>query len=266
MKENKVKRALKEGKVVLGTLVDFVRTPAIATVMKSLGFSFIFIDSEHSGFSMETITDITQMARAVDLVPIVRVPTQHYDPIYRYLDAGAMGLLIPRIEEREQVERIVRETKYYPLGERGMSPLNAHSDFIRWKNVMADTARLNEETMLVLLIESKRAVDNLEDMLQVKGVDVAHVGVFDLSQTLGRTGDIHHPEVEACIEHVIKVCNKMGVTPGVSTFDVEATKKWADRGVRFFNFGHDTGFLFLVEKSLREIEEHLNKRSAGRSI
>jgi 4-hydroxy-2-oxoheptanedioate aldolase len=259
MKENKVKRALKEGKVTLGTLVDFVRTPAIATMMKAIGFSWIIIDSEHSGFSMETIADITQMARGVDLVPIVRVPTQHYDPIYRYLDIGAMGLLIPRIEERRVLERIVRETKYYPLGERGMSPHNAHSDFKKWKNILEDTARLNEETMLVLLIESKKAVDNLEDMLQVKGVDVCHVGVFDLSQSLGLTGDIHHPEVTACIEHVIQVCKKMGVAPGVTTFDVEVTKKWIDKGIQFINYGHDTGFLFMVEKHIQELQGYINK-------
>lgn len=258
MRENKVKKALREGKVVVGTLVDFVRTPAIATVMKNIGFSFIIIDSEHSGFSMETISDITQVARAAEITPIVRVPTQHYDPIYRYLDAGAMGLLIPRIEEKESLERIIRETKYYPVGERGIHPLNAHSDYVRWKNVMEDTARLNEETMIVLLIESKRAVENLENMLQVKGVDVCHVGVFDLSQTLGRTGDIHHPEVTECVEQVIKVCNKMGVTPGLSTFDVETTKKWVEKGIRFFNFGNDTGFLFLVEKSVREILDFIN--------
>jgi 4-hydroxy-2-oxoheptanedioate aldolase len=261
MKENKVKRALKEGKVSIGTLIDFVRTPAIATMMKAIGFDWIVVDSEHSGFSMETIADITQMARGADIVPIVRVPTQHYDPIYRYLDAGALGLLIPRIEERAVLERIMRETKYYPTGERGMSPQNAHSDFVPWKNVMQDTAWLNEETMTVLLIESKRAVDNLEDLLQVKGIDVAHVGVFDLSQALGRTGDIQHPEVITCIEQVIKVCNKMGVAPGLSIFgDVEGTKRWVDKGIRFINYGHDTGFLYSVRKSVQEIQEYIGKR------
>jgi 4-hydroxy-2-oxoheptanedioate aldolase len=190
--ENPLKKTLKAGGVVLGTMIGHLRLPAVAVMLKNAGWDFVFVDCEHGSFTQGHLADFCIAARGVNLPTIVRVPSIHEPQrLYQTLDLGATGLLCPQTETQEQVAAIMHATKYYPMGQRGMATRNVHTSWGRYKGSEL-TARLNQETMIVLQIESKKAVENLEQLLAVPGVDAAFIGPNDLSQTLGIPGDPNH--------------------------------------------------------------------------
>ncbi len=260
IKENRVKKALRSGGVVLGTMVSHVRTPSIAVMLKAAGFDFLFIDSEHGAFNMETIQDIALVAREADIVPILRVPGLHDDHLFRPLDAGVMGLLCPHVETGDQARHIVRATKYSPLGERGMSLRNVHAGFLRGKGDEI-TRRLNEETLLAVQVETAKGVEHIDDIVAVEGIDAVYVGPNDLSQTVGVPGQIHHPEVTSRIERVIAACNRAGVAPGLHTYDVESAQGWITKGVRFLGYSGDANLLVdAAAKAVTDLRAFLAAR------
>ncbi len=250
--ENRAKRTLKEGGVVIGTMVAQIRNPAVALVLKAAGFDFFFIDREHGSFSIETMADLILAARGVELPTIVRVPSSETQTLAHPLDLGASGILCPHTETREDVEQIIRATKFHPIGERGMSLRNVHTGFEKGKGEEI-VRRLNEETLIVLQVETAKGVDNLEALVDVDGVDAVFVGPNDLSQTLGIPGQIHHPEVIKRIERVIEVCNKAKLAPGLHTYDPESAKRWLKSGIRLLGYGGP--FAFIMESGARITSE-----------
>jgi 2-keto-3-deoxy-L-rhamnonate aldolase RhmA len=260
IKENRVKRALRAGGVALGTMVSHVRTPSIAVMLKAAGFDFFFIDSEHGAFNLETVQDIALVAREADIVPILRVPGLSDDHLFRPLDAGVMGLLCPHVETGDQAHHIVRATKYYPLGERGMSLRNIHTGFVRGKGDEV-TRRLNEETLLAVQVETAKGVDNIDAIVAVEGIDAVYVGPNDLSQTVGVPGQIHHPEVTTRIDRVIAACNRAGVAPGLHTYDVESAQGWLKKGIRLLGFAGDSAFIIDAgAKAVTDLRSSLRPR------
>jgi 4-hydroxy-2-oxoheptanedioate aldolase len=243
IQENSVKKTLKAGGVVLGTMLAHLRQPAVAVLMKNAGWDYVFLDAEHGSFTPPDLMDFCIAARGVHLPTIVRVPSSaEAQRMYQILDLGASGLLCPQTETKERVEFIIQATKYYPMGQRGMSLRNAHTSWGKYKGSEL-TPRLNQETMIVLQIESKTAVDNLEPMLDVPGVDAVFIGPNDMSQTLGIPGDIGHPEVAKRVDRVLEVCGKKNIPCGVHTYDLDSAKRWIGRGCRFMCLGGDMAWL-----------------------
>jgi 4-hydroxy-2-oxoheptanedioate aldolase len=242
LKENRVKRALKRGEVVIGSMIAGLRSPQVARMFSAAGWDFFVIDSEHGPFDMETVADFCTVVRAEGIVPLVRVPDKEYHHLARPLDNGALGLVCPRVETREQVEHIIRSTKYYPMGMRGASLSGVHTayssvehaEYMRWAN---------EETLIVIQIETKRAVDEIEKLVSVEGVDATWIGPFDLSQTLGIPGQFRHPQMVECYERVIEACNRHGVAPGIHLQDLEWTEEWIRRGMKLVTFKTDVSLL-----------------------
>ena len=254
--ENPLKTTLKAGGVVLGTMLTHLRQPAVAVLMKNAGWDYVFLDAEHGSFTAPSLLDFCIAARGVNLPAIVRVPgSGEAQRLYQTLDLGATGLLCPQTETRAQVEFIVHSTKYFPMGQRGMSLRNAHTLWGKYKGSEL-TPKLNQETMIVLQIESKKGVDNLESMLEVPGVDAVFIGPNDMSQTLGIPGDIGHPEVVKHVDRVLEVCQKKSIPCGVHTYDTDTAKKWIGRGCRFMCLGGDVAWLQdSCQKACSEVKE-----------
>ena len=241
--ENSVKKTLKAGGVVLGTMITHLRQPYVAVLMKNAGWDYVFLDAEHGSFTPPELVDFSIAARGVGLPIIVRVPNSaEAQRMYQTLDLGATGILCPQTETKERVEFIIQSTKYYPMGLRGMSLRNVHTSWGKYKGSEL-TPRLNQETMIVLQIESKKGVENLEGMLDVPGVDAVFIGPNDMSQTLGIPGDIGHPEVVKHVDRVVEVCQKKNIPCGVHTYDLDTAKKWIGRGCRFMCLGGDMAWL-----------------------
>lgn len=256
--ENPLKKTLKAGGVVLGTMIGHLRLPAVAVMMKNAGWDFVFVDCEHGSFTQSDLADFCIAARGVNLPTIVRVPSiREPQRLYQTLDLGATGLLCPQTETKQEVEAILQATKYHPLGQRGMATRNVHTSWGRYKGSEL-TARLNQETMIVLQIESQRAVENLDQLIAVPGVDAVFIGPNDLSQTLGLPGDPSAPEVVRYVERALEICRRVNMPCGVHAFDVAGAKQWIQKGMRFMACGNEATWLVdSGQKASAEIREAL---------
>ena len=252
MRPNKVKRALMAGEVQVGTWITTLRVPQIAQMLATAGFDFVYIDMEHSSFSIETVGDLCYAALAAGLVPIVRPPAKDPHLLSRPLDGGAMGLLIPHVDAREEAEAVVKAIRFPPLGERGMNLQGVHTGFDRAKgDEFVKTT--HAETLLLVQIESDRGIGNLDGILSTDGVDGAVIGRADLSTDLGLPGQTNHPEVVRRVEMMIAACQRNGKIPGLLVQDVASAKEWIAKGIRLVPYANEVGL--LINASVRAIGE-----------
>ena len=233
VRPNLVKRSLKEGNLVVGTMIAEFRSPGLAQMMANAGFDFMSIDTEHSRFSLETVAEHVLAARGAGIGSIVRVPQKGIPHLLsRPLDMGVQGLIIPQVETREDVELIIRATKYAPVGMRGVALRRPFADYGKG-DAVETTRAANEETLIVIQAESRTAVENLDRTLDGGPVDVVMVGPGDLSQSLGITGQMDHLEQVAHIQRVVDICSKRGVASGIALGNPAAIRRWVDAGMRF---------------------------------
>jgi len=244
--QNPLKRALARGESVLGTFVFEYGSPAAPRIMKAAGWDYILIDTEHASFGMETVASLLHVSAAIGLPALVRVPETQRSFLSRPLDAGALGLMIPRVESRAQAEEIVRFTKYAPLGDRGMAPGTAHTAY-RGVSGTQLIREANAEILLVMQIETRAGLDNLDPILSTPGLDVAFLGPFDLSTSLGIPGEVSHPRMLEATRTFLRGCKRHGVVPGIWVTSVADAKKWMREGVRFLTYSAD--FVMVMQQS-----------------
>jgi 4-hydroxy-2-oxoheptanedioate aldolase len=252
MRPNKVKRALMQGEIQVGTWVTTLRTPQIAQMIATAGFDFMYIDMEHSCLSIETVGDLCFAALAAGLVPIVRPSGKDPHLLTRPLDNGAMGLLIPHVDTRAEIEAVLKAIRFPPAGERGINLMGPHTGFGRAKGdeyVQATHA----ETLLLVQIESDRGIGNLDQILSADGVDGAVVGRADLSTDLGLPGQTNHPEVVRRVEMLIAACHRHKRIPGLLVQDVASAKEWIAKGVRLVPYANEVSL--LVNAGARAVNE-----------
>jgi len=243
MRKNTVKLALAEGKLQLGTGFGQLRSQEIATILAAAGFHWAFLDTEHGGFDLETVQDICRLAVMVGLSPIVRVADLQYSLIARALDCGAQGVIFPRVESPELLQKAISWTKFPPLGIRGygLGPVNVDYEKADFPQVIE---HMNANTMVVMQIETRRALDMREDLLAVPGVDAVMVGPADLSISLGVPGEFQHPKMVQAMEAIRDTCIRRGIAPGTQTRTPALARFWKERGMRFLGCSNDIGMLF----------------------
>lgn len=242
MRRNTVKQRLLNGETVIGTMIQEVRTPAISQIVKAMGYDFFMLDMEHGSYNLETAADIIRVARLVDLCPLVRVASPEYDLVARTLDQGAMGIMMPRIEAREQVERFIEAMKYPPQGKRGCSSDAPHSEY-NFGPLPEFLEINNQDTLSIVQIERKVAVEHLDELLSVPGVDAALIGPEDLSVSLGYPGESGHPVVVEAIEKVIAAARRHNIAPGLHMGSIEKLRGWMAKGMRLIMYSSDLSFL-----------------------
>ena len=169
----------------------------------------------------------------------VRVPDKLYHLMAQTLDIGSEGLVLPQVKTAEEAKHIIRSTKYAPLGERGVS-ISATTTLNRDYGVVEYTNWANEELMTIIQIESKEGVNNIDEILSVKGIDAVMIGPSDLSQDMGIPGQLDHPELTSAFRKIITACQNHDVAPGIHLADMELVKKWVKEGMRFVTYSYDT--------------------------
>jgi len=240
---NKVKQALKRGESAFGCSVLQLRTPDTVRAIAAAGLDWVFLDAEHGPFDLETLHDLMRVAVPAGLCPIVRVADLQYQLIARALDSGAQGVLLPRVESPELLEQAVSWTRYPPVGVRGYGLGGPHLGYERVS--MADAiAHMNEHVMVVLQIETRRALERLDELLAVPHIDAVLVGPADLSIALGVPGQFDHPEFVAAVERVRDRCNELGIAPGMHMRSIDMARTWLPRGLRFVSCNNDIGMFF----------------------
>jgi 2-dehydro-3-deoxyglucarate aldolase/4-hydroxy-2-oxoheptanedioate aldolase len=243
MRINTVKKALKEGKLQVGCSLSQIRSTEVPMILARAGFDWTFLDGEHGRAGVETLADLSRACTSAGVCPIVRVADIQYALIARSLDCGAQGILFPRVETRELLERAVSFVKFPPVGQRGFGMGPAHIEWER-ASIPQMIAHFNENTMVVLQIESQLAVDRRDDLLSVPGVDAVMIGPADLSVSLGVPGEFEHPRMVEAIEKVRDSCLRHGVAPGIHCRSAALAKQWIQNGMKFVSTGSESSFLF----------------------
>ncbi|MDA4123507.1 MAG: aldolase/citrate lyase family protein, partial [Thaumarchaeota archaeon] len=207
---NPVKRKLQAGKASVGTWLESA-SPDVAEQLAGLGFDWLLFDVEHGVFTFPQVQQMMQaMAKFSDCVPLVRVPIN--EPVYYKwaLDIGAWGVVVPMVSTREEAERAVSSSKYPPLGSRGCGPRRVTNYGERHVEYVESA---NDETLLVVMIETAKAMENLDEILSVRGIDAVFIGPDDLSLNLGVFEQWSSPTYRAALEKVLASCRVHGVAP-----------------------------------------------------
>jgi len=233
---NELKRRLKAGEQVYGVWMT-IESPIVTELLSTLGFDYFVFDTEHSPLDIYKSQTLMQAMRDMGTTPIVRVWWNDLVPIKRALDVGAYGVVVPWVNTKEQAEMAVKACRYAPEGLRGCGPRRAamlDPDYLR-------TA--DEEILIIAQIETRQAVENIEDILSVDGIDVTYIGPADLSASHGHLGDMPHPEVQEAIDRVFDASRAAGVATGVHMGSGKTIMDRVEKGYNFITVGNDLGFV-----------------------
>lgn len=243
---NPFKRALQAGKAQIG-LWSSLSSNYTVEVIAGAGFDWILLDTEHSPNDLESLLTQLQAAAPYATHPVVRVPWNDMVLIKRVLDIGAQSLLVPYVSTPEEAAAAVSYIRYPPAGVRGVAGTTRASRFGRVKDY---AKRAHEEICLLVQLETQRALDNLEAICAVEGVDGVFIGPADLHASLGHTGEIANPKVKPLIDEAIRRIRKCGRAPGILTPSEADARHWLGCGALFVAVGADVGILARGAESL----------------
>ena len=252
MRENIVRAKLKRGESVYGMMVTEFDSPAIPVILADAGLDFFILDMEHGTFTLKSALAILQTARLANITPLVRVPDGMYHVIAPALDAGAQGIVVPRVETREVVERSVAAMRYPPLGVRGIYGGKANNDYKPVK-LMDYTRHANANVLAMIQIESKTAVERADELLSTPGLDGVLVGPWDLASSLGI--DPSDALVETMVQRVLDTTKRHQVACGIHLGEPAVVKQWESRGMTFLSCQGDLEMLrsaaYVLNQTLR---------------
>jgi 4-hydroxy-2-oxoheptanedioate aldolase len=244
---NTFKRALKAGDRQIGLWCTLANAYALE-VVAGAGFDWLLIDTEHSPNELDMVLSQLQAVAAYPAHPVVRVPWNDMVTIKRFLDIGAQSLLIPYVQNEEEARTAVAHTRYPPDGVRGVGGTTRATRFGRIKDY---ARRASEELCVLVQIETRTALDNLEAIAGVDGVDGVFIGPADLHASLGYAGETSRPEVKELIDDAIRRIGKSGKASGVLTGVEADARRWLDLGCQFVAVGLDASILARESEKLR---------------
>jgi 2-keto-3-deoxy-L-rhamnonate aldolase RhmA len=256
---NNVKEKLKRDEVVASMTVRLVRSMEIARIARTAGFDSLYVDIEHSSFSLDTCGQICMAALEAGIAPFVRVPANTPDYVSRVLDGGALGVIAPHIRSADEAKAVVTAAKFPPLGERSNAGGLPHLHF-RSFPAAETSAALNDATMVVVQFESTAALEHAEEIVAVDGVDMVLVGLNDLLADWGIPGEYDHPRVREAYAKTIAACRKRGKHCGVGGLATrpDLVAEFVKMGARYVSTGTDLAFLLGAcaarAKAVKEIK------------
>ena len=261
MAENLLKK-LKSGKNIYGTCIVST-SPIWSKSLKNSGLDFVFLDTEHIPMDRTELTYLCQVYTAMGISPIVRIPTPDPYTACMAKDAGAVGVIAPYIESAEQIRQLVGATKYRPLkGERLQRILNKEEAIE--PELKTYLEKYNEGSLTIVNIESTIAVENLEVLLNVDGLDAIIIGPHDLSINMGIPELYEHPEFEKTVEEIIQKSRSKGIAAGIHFPDnPDRQIKWMKKGVNIIMHSSD---MLLFHQKLREDINKIKNASGDRLI
>lgn len=236
-----LKRKLEGGQLSIGSWISLGHT-AIAEIFANAGFEWLVVDLEHSTI---TLNEAGELIRTIDLsgvTPLVRLTSNDVNQIKRIMDAGAKGVIVPMVNSAEEAKQAVAATRYAPLGTRGVGLARAQGygvdfkDYLEWQK---------EEPIVIVQIEHKDAVKNLEDILTVPGVDGFIIGPYDLTCSMSIPGEFEHPDYLAVMEQIRETAKRLNVSGGVHIVepDKERLQEVIDDGYTFIAYSVDIRML-----------------------
>lgn len=232
MRENSVKARLNDSLPVLGIISNSI-DPTVAELCGFSGLDFYMIDGEHSPVTTAQVQDIVRACEVSNITPLARVRSNDAKLVLQFLDAGVMGIMMPGLKTAADVQAFVRAMKYPPLGERGLGPARAADYLQGTMNQGEYVAFANEQTLVLPMIEDKDAIANLDEMLEVEGIDGFVIGPRDLAMSMGYYDGPGHDEVKKTIGAVVEKIKAAGLVVGTTAASGDQAKALVDRGVLF---------------------------------
>jgi len=254
---NRLKRDLVAGKPCVGTVVT-LNSVAVAEMLARVGYDWLWFETEHTSLELESLQAMLAATNGSDVSTVIRVPWNDKTLIKRALDLGPDGLIIPLVNTREEAEDAVRAMKYPPWGERGAGMARAQS----YGGQLGEYLQIaNDEVMVILMIEHYKSVENIDEILAVKGVDSVMVGALDLSGSMGLLGQTSHPDVEAAVQKVLAACKHAGKPCGVVAMAPDQASERIEQGFTNIALGMDVVYL---RGSAKEAVERVKRPAAAR--
>jgi len=238
MKDNRLKKALAEGRIPVGHMLWEFGVRGVARMLENAGADFCIVDMEHTGFGHERVCDLMQWFRGTDVTPLVRTPGPDYPFLARVMDAGSLGVMVPNVESAEAARAIVEAVKYAPLGNRGVGLGGAHTDYQK-VDPLEYFQRSNENTTVICQIESVHGVENVEDIAAVEGVDVLWVGHFDLTQSMGIPGEFQDDKFLQALKMVVEAAQRSGKAAGIQPASLAQAEQWLEIGYNVISWKSD---------------------------
>lgn len=251
MRRSKTLEKLRRGEWVLSTAVA-VGGARAAELAGHMGFDCLWIDTEHKPTNSETLYNVILGARAADTDCLVRIRKRGYLDYFRALEDGAAGIMVPHVKSAEEAREIVRNAKYYPLGRRGCDFAGADSKFMM-DNPSENMEFSNRETFITIQIEDPEALECIDEITAVEGIDLIFIGPGDLSSGLGTFTNKNSDIMQNAIKKIAESATKNGKWWGLPVGSVEEAQKYLDMGARFLNYSSDLGAIF------REYKRTLNE-------
>ncbi len=245
----KFKKKLEDGIPVYG---PFLKTsdPAFVEATGYAGFDFAILDMEHGPNSLQSMQNLVRGALIAGLLPVIRVRDRQPESISQALDIGALGVQIPQVSSAKEVIEIIEAAKFAPEGKRGVCR------FVRaagYSSIPASVYfREANDALVIVQIEGKVALENIDEIFSQKGVDIYFIGPYDLSQALGVPGEIRHPEVLRIIREIINKAKEKKCTVGLFTDTIESGIEWKKLGVGYISYSVDVGIYYSACRNILE--------------
>ncbi len=252
-----MREAVSRGEVQIGTWVNMIRNPAILTVLKAAGLDFARVDMEHASPSMETMTTMALLARALDFPIVVRPPEANREWITRLLDAGVWNLHCPQVDTPEHAREIVEASRYAPMGSRGMTGNSPGTDYESGGTTRERLDNANRQVFVTVMFESGSAFDHLDEIASMDGIDALTLGPSDLAQDLGVFGTPDEGKViDELRDRIIEAANKYDKTTAMMVNSLEQARQWKDAGALLLSYSSDVAVLQAgYREALKEIME-----------
>ncbi|MCS0494503.1 aldolase/citrate lyase family protein [Ancylobacter sp. MQZ15Z-1] len=250
MPGNAAKTKLANDELVLCMAVNQMRSAEVPMIAAACGFDAIFIDLEHSATSLETAAMISVAALGCGITPIARVPSHEPFHAARILDAGCQGVMVPHVETAAQAEAIVRNLRYPP---RGVRSAYGTGPSLGYRAVGQGEANevLNRDELVILILETPDAIERVDEIAAVPGVDAIHIGALDVSNLMGIPAAYRDPRMQAVFERVAAACRTHGKAMGVggARGDAGLQEHLIWLGVRYLTSGSDVSYLMMAAKT-----------------
>jgi 4-hydroxy-2-oxoheptanedioate aldolase len=241
------KKKLKDGEAVFGPFMKS-SDPAFVEAAGYAGFDFVILDMEHAQFTYKNLENLVRAAEISGTLPIIRAQSSTDIFISKALDMGALGVQVPHVTNAAEAKSCISAAKFHPAGQRGMDP------FVRaaaYSSVPRDQyfPQANE-TLVILQLEGKEAIENLDEIMKVDGIDILFIGPYDLSQSMGVPGQVSHPLVTGHMETIVNRARERGIVVGTFTDTLESARMWKAAGIQYMSYAVDVAIFTDACKDL----------------
>ena len=247
-----MKELLSSGRPVFGPFMNTTDS-AFVEITGHTGFDFVVLDLEHGTASLDQLQNLIRAADVSGTFPVVRTPPGNLHMIGAVQDAGAKGVVIPQIKTVEEVHKVIKSMRFYPEGERGVSGVVRAAKYSTMQS--EEYFKMSNENLLIIQLEGKEAIENIDAISDIEGIDVLFIGPYDLSQSLGVPGQVEHPKVTETIYEAVQNIRSKGLVAGTFVSSTEMARKWIDAGVQFIGYSVD---ILIFANAAKRIFNELN--------